>query len=75
MACLKKTQFRKNHDEVIDAHIKGNHSPSIAPHLVGLTTCGSMDPTSGHEVKTSLLENGRGVYVSCRMQMILPHFF
>ena len=53
-----KTQFRKNLDEVIDARIKGNHSTSIAPHLVGLTTFGGVDPTSGHEVKISAFERG-----------------
>jgi hypothetical protein len=53
-----KTQFRKNLNEVIDARIKGNHSTSIAPHLVGLTTFGSVDLTSGHEVKISAFEKG-----------------
>jgi hypothetical protein len=55
---LFKTQFRRNLDEVIDARIKGNHSTSIAPHLVGLTTFGGVDPTSGHEVKTSMFQKG-----------------
>ena len=53
-----KTQFRKNLDEVIDARIKGNHSTSIAPHLVGLTTFGGVDPMSGHEVKISAFKKG-----------------
>ena len=53
-----KTQFRKNLDEVIDARIKGNHTTSIAPHLVGLTTFGGEDPTSGHTVKISAFEKG-----------------
>jgi hypothetical protein len=53
-----KTQFRKNLDEVIDARIKGNHSTSIAPHLVGLTTFGGVDPTSDHNVKISAFERG-----------------
>jgi hypothetical protein len=53
-----KTQFRKNLDEVIDVRIKGNHSTSIAPHLVGLTTFGGIDPTSGHEVRISAFEKG-----------------
>ena len=41
------------HKNFRDARIKGNHSTSIAPHLVGLTTFGGVDPTSGHEVKIS----------------------